>query len=841
MQDGSVAPPTVRRSALLAIFFLSGAAALVYEVLWLKELGLLFGVTAYATATTLAVFFLGLSAGSLTWGRRAARVRRPLRTYAWLELGIAVTALLYFALLGVYHWAYPGVFAVVGDNHGLMLTVKFLLSAGILFLPAFLMGGTLPVMGQYLIRNASELGRTATVLYAVNTFGAAVGALAAGFYLPAAFGFRRSYLMAIATSLSVAAIAGWWSRAEAPVSAEVRVAETDGAGRAPRLLWLLAFASGFLTLALEVLWTRMFSQVLQNSVYTFAIILTVFLIALALGSVVAYGLCRRETSPDTTVVVLLTVSGFLVGVTPLVFYRLTGGLEIVGRDLGFTRYVAAVFGTTALVLLVPGILIGSVFPYLMKLAERHTSSAGKTIGQLVSVNTLAAILGSLAAGFLLLDWLGLWASLRAISLGYLALALGVTIAIGPSRRWLHAAVAAAGLVLFGWFVTYANFAEVSRDSRSETIVGLWEGAHGTVAVLERDGDLRLKVNNSYLLGTSKAAVNYRLQTWIALALHPDPKSVFFLGMGTGVTAGAALDLPVEHVTVCELNPDVIEASRAHYGPHVNGLYEDPRAEVIAEDGRNFLAGTDRKFDVIIGDIFLTYRAGVGALYTVEHFRQVRERLEKDGVFVQWLTLFDLSPHEMGILARTMTDVFPQVTLWRRSVSPTFPVYALVGQVDTRPLDLTSFERTLAALEESGALPESVWIGNIPLAAYAGNLSVIEPLLAEYPLSTDDRRPLEYLAPRTERDSKGANTATVLTWQPLASFCRWLLEQSPTADDPFLALVAPETRAQIDAGLAYYEYEAYRRLGSDLEARDALARYRTHLARAGVLTSGGSSP
>lgn len=176
--------PRAPRGALLGLFFLSGVAALVYEVLWLKELGLLFGATAQAAATTLAVFFLGLAAGSLAWGRRAARDPRPLRTYAALEAGIALSAALYFGLVTAYRALSPFLFPGLNDNPALVTAVKLGLSLAVLFPPAFLMGGTLPVMGQYLVRRSSDLGRTASALYALNTLGAAVGALAAGFVLP---------------------------------------------------------------------------------------------------------------------------------------------------------------------------------------------------------------------------------------------------------------------------------------------------------------------------------------------------------------------------------------------------------------------------------------------------------------------------------------------------------------------------------------------------------------------------------------------------------------------------------------------------------------------------------
>ncbi len=545
----------IRTAPLLAIFFASGAAALVYEVLWLKELGQLFGVTAHAAATTLAVFFLGLAAGGLVWGRRVERIARPLRAYALLEVAIAASAVLYFFLLDLYRWLLPGLFATFADRPGIFLLVKLALALCVLFPPAFFMGGTLPVMGQYLVRRAEDLGRMATLLYAANTAGAAAGALAAGFLLPPLLGFRRSYFIAIGVNLTVAAIAFWLSRREAGVRSsgprpaaaapvETDRAKTGPATLAPNLFWTLAAASGFLTLALEVLWTRMFSQVLQNSVYTFAAILTVFLLALALGSALAHVLCRAGAPPVTSLYLLLTGAGLCVLFTPLVFHRLNPDLALLGADLGWTRYVAAVFGGTLAVLLIPGVIIGSVFPLLLKIAETRVVrlplsggrlSAGRTIGHLASVNTLAAIAGSLTAGFVLLEHLGLWASTRLVAGLYLALALWVILARIPPRSGLFqrgeglsggkalAALPLAGLALAvaGW--GYADLALVTLDAeQGEELAYLREGAGGTVAVVRRGDDLLLKVNNSYQLGTARSAPNQRLQAYLPLALHADP-------------------------------------------------------------------------------------------------------------------------------------------------------------------------------------------------------------------------------------------------------------------------------------------------------------------------------
>ncbi|MCP4201289.1 MAG: hypothetical protein GY769_05070 [bacterium] len=261
-----------------------------------------------------------------------------------------------------------------------------------------------------------------------------------------------------------------------------------------------------------------------------------------------------------------------------------------------------------------------------------------------------------------------------------------------------------------------------------------------------------------------------------------------------------------------------------------GLFEDPRAEVVEEDGRTLLAGSREQFDVVIADIFLTYRAGVGSLYTREHFEAVRSRLAPGGLFAQWLPAFELSQREFGVIARAMLEVFPQVTLWRRGFSPQFPVYALIGSESTDALDLSVFKRNLSRLERPDLLPSEVWIRNIPLAAYAGNLGPIRDAFADYPLSTDDRPLIEYLSPRTHRDSRGSQGSSVLAWRELADFCARLLALQPPRSDPFLATVGRGELAQVPAGLAFYRYETYRRLGLERESQRAIIEYRQLIHR-----------
>ncbi len=305
------------------LLFASGFAGLVYQVLWMRELGLLFGNDAYAVATTLAAFFLGIAMGSAVFGRRAHRYARPLLAYAGVEVGVAAAALLYFGLLGLFHFFYEPLFGVFGGHRIGFTSVKFLCALVVLLPPAFFMGGTLPLMSQHLVRGAGTLGVTASTLYGLNTLGAALGALSAAFVLVPMLGVRATYGVALASSLGVAVVAAGFGRV--PIPGRCSAPEVEGS--APSELRLLAAVSGFVALALEVLWTRMFAQVLQNSVYTFALILTTFLLALAAGAAAAGVLARRSLEARRVLALLLVGGGMLVAATPYVFVWYTNGLS----------------------------------------------------------------------------------------------------------------------------------------------------------------------------------------------------------------------------------------------------------------------------------------------------------------------------------------------------------------------------------------------------------------------------------------------------------------------------------------------------------------------------------
>ena len=831
--------PALHRVLLAVLVFLSGAASLVYEVLWLKELGLLFGSTAYAASTTLAVFFLGLAVGGAVFGRLSPRLRSPLRTYAWLELGIAAAAVAYFLLLAIYFRLYGPLYDALADRPAAFNAARMALATLALLPPAALMGGTLPVLGQYLVRRPDELGRIGSFLYAVNTLGAATGAFLAGFVLPLALGFDRAYLLAMAVNVAVAGLA--WRLAPADEQRDTprrNLPAGNGLhrsrGRAPRErpaaspaanascpAWLLATVaclSGAFALGLEVLWTRMFAQVLQNSVYTFSIILVVFLAALATGSAIANRLCRVRAAPGQILWLLLTLSGLGVAVIPFGFHDLTGGLGTLVTGDGWLLYVFSIFANTALLLFVPAALLGSAFPYLLRAAEGSRAEPGAIIGRLNALNTGGAVVGSLTAGFVLLGSIGLWNSMRLFAFGYLVLALAACWngwrTLGG--RLLPAAATIGAVVLLATLVDASRLPVVNVNTDSgERLLATWEGPDGVVAVLERPGNRRIKVNNFYTLGGTASIEHEQNQALLPLMTHPRPRAVFLLGLGTGITAGAALRHPVERLLVCEIAADVIAAAAAWFAVPSGGLFNDPRATVRACDARNHLLGTTERFDAIIADLFVPWRAGVGNLYSREHFEASRARLAPGGLFVQWLPLYQLSRREFEVVARTMLTVFEQVTVWRGSFAAERPVLALIGAAGPTTLDPDAIDRNGQYLSGGRRLPPSTSLA-VTLPFYAGNLSAAGGLIPPGPINTDDRPLVEYLTPVTQRDERTGATAWFNSAE-LGAFLRRLHELVPPERDPHLRLLTAAQRDFVVAGLRYHEGAVASRLGREADA------------------------
>lgn len=830
---------------IYSLIFLSGFAGLVYQVLWMKQLGLLFGSTSYAAAATLAAFFAGLAAGGWFWGRQAARMRNPLRAYAWIEAGIAATAILYFLVLALFYRLYPALYQHV-DGGPLLLAVKFALAVLLIFPPAFCMGGTMPVMGQHVIRNLARFGVISARLYGVNTLGAALGAYLAGFHLPLWLGFNATCGGAMVITAGVAAVAFLLSRKTVPSSVDAGTPAAGAVipvppskGRWPLLA--VCFLSGFGVLALEVLWTRMFTQVLENSVYTFSAILVVVLVCLAGGALISSLLARLAVPPRYLLAGLLLLGGAAVSVTPFIFMQLTDNLQILISMGTWGEYVLLIFRNVILSIGLPALVLGTVFPFLMKVDERYAGSAGRSIGALTAINTVGAVLGALACGFVFLEWLGMWRTMQLLAVLYLAGAL--VLPVGWHGKGIAIKLAAVLMLLLQFAALDPSRLPInSIDSMrpDEVIQETWEGSDCTVAVAQSAHGLSIKINSHYGLGSTGALMPQKMQADLPLMVYPQTESVFFLGAGTGITAGSALDPQFKHVKrvlACELVPEVVTAARK-YITNVNGydftggLFSDPRAHVLVEDGRHYLMASGERFDIINSDLFVPFRSGAGSLYSLEHFESVKASLNPGGVFFQWLPLYQLTEYEVMIIARTMLEVFDHVTLWRNNFQPGEEVIAMAGHRDAVPLpatDLDSREDKQVAVAGKGM--HDLERLQLPLNSqtilffYGGNLTAARELFDGYPLNTDDKPLIEYMSPRTYRNRK----ETAIPWYVgprLAELVDEIQRRCPPETDPFLVNRSAEDRRLPVAGAAYHWARLWEVIGDPAKCQAAWSRFVT---------------
>jgi spermidine synthase len=816
---------------------LSGFACLVYQILWMRQAGHMFGNTSQAAAVTLAVFFCGLSLGGWYWGRRCRGLTAPLRAYAWLEAGIAVAGMTVLAAPALVRHLYPILYQQDGRGLALM-AFNVVWTVFMVFPPAFLMGGTLPVLGQAVIRRRSSFGSTTARIYAVNTMGAACGAFATAFLLIWLVGFRLTCVAAMGVS-TVAAVVAWRLSKQAvatdaledPVPKAPRRgrnerradAAADGQPILPRA-WIagLAFLSGFNLLALEVVWTRMLAQVHENSVYSFATVLIVVLVCLSLGAWLASRLARSKAPAPRILVWLIALGGAALGLTPLVYHSLTQGMTQLETDFSFATYVLRLFATAFASIGPTCLLLGAVFPFLMKGEEPFIAHAGESIGRLSAINTLGAILGSLAAGFLLLEWLGLWHTIQLISAIYLIVAVVTPAGRNPGTTIARIAACLTLPLLF----TVLDPSRLPDTSGSdgmggqETLVEKWEGSDCTVTVVRDTRDqLSIRINTNYSLGSTAAYAPQMFQARIPLLAYPATGSVFFLGMGTGITAGEALnrdDFPnMEKVVACELSPNVVAASRKYFTGKAggfdltNGLYQDPRAEVLVADGRNHLLANRETYSMINADLFLPYRRGTGNLYSRDHFMMVRKRLKPGGVFVQWLPLYQMSGREFGVIAHTMTAVFPQVSLWRGNFQPGAEIAALVGHADHTPLPACTLDVESAKRHAvEGATHLDMQNLMLPinqqtiLLFYGGNLGRAADLFGKYPLNTDDKPVIEFGTPRSLHQPADSGKPQFLETR-FADLVDELQKRTPPADDPLLVLRTPTSRKLPAAGSAFH--------------------------------------
>jgi spermidine synthase len=683
--------------ALLACFFFSGAAGLIDQVVWSKALGLIFGHTAYAVATVLAVFMAGLASGSAWIGRRGESWNRPIALYGWLELGVAATAASSLAGLAAVRAAYAAAYPWAAGNGAILLAVRFVGATLVLFLPTFLMGGTLPVLVRGLTRNAAELGSRLSRLYWINTAGAVAGTFTAGFVFLPSLGLRRTLGIAVALNLAAGALSLFLAREE-PVQAssanqpslEKMKAPVFSALSTPSKFFLICFAVvGATAMSYEIGWTRLLSTQLGSSTYAFTLMLGTFLTGIVLGSALYERWSRARVPVSMTFAVTQTLTA-LAALAFLVFFtRLIEVLPPILRATheSFPGLVLAQFVTSALAMLPTAVVFGFNFPAAVVLiagpGSAPESGAGAAVGRAYAWNTFGAIVGAIAAGFWLMPRVGSFHLLAATAGVNLVLAAAISIASVQRLPWKILALAGNLLlllvaVLIG-FSNYfydpavASFNTVMYWNLYDRPLTLRENAHALDIVYFRDGlnaNISVARTGDYMALRTNGKVdasNHDVTTQLLLghlaALAHPPRRVLLVGFGSGMTASAIAAYPeLERLDVVEIEPAVVAAAPLLASLNRNVLL-DPRVHVTFDDARNYLFTTREKYDLIISEPSNPWIAGVATLFTREFYAAARARLAPDGVFVQWMQAYSLYPDDLRMLFATFLSEFHGATLW----------------------------------------------------------------------------------------------------------------------------------------------------------------------------------
>ncbi|MGH9869191.1 MAG: fused MFS/spermidine synthase [Candidatus Polarisedimenticolia bacterium] len=770
------------RAAVLVLFFLSGAIALVYEVLWLRMLILIFGSTQFAVATVLTAFMGGLALGSVVLGRVVDRRVDPLRLYGLLEVGIGLYALavpwLFGLLVPLSRWAWS---RYEPDFYAFSL-LRFVFVLLVLLVPTFLMGGTLPVLSRFAAPRADRAGTSPGALYAVNTGGAVAGTVAAGFLLIPAWGVTRALWIGAGLSL-VVGIAAMVLDARHRSTRAPRAAEAgDAAAPAlPRVLLIAAASSGFISMLLQIAWTRVLALLLGGSVYAFTVMLATFLAGLAAGAAVVARRGRRGDAVGAAAVngliaclagtaVLVVATMMLFHEMPYWFARLYHMVPKAARAEG---WIAALqFGVAGAVMFPATMVLGGVFPLALQ-ACAPGGRIGRSVGHVYAAGTLGTIAGSFLGGFFLIPAVGIRASLLIAVVLAILVAVGLAAAAresGMGRRVLVSgglAILGAALVAAAppWdtmmmnsgvyqYVDDMNESHLSRAGFHRFMVeGLdleyyKEGIVTSVMVTRDTASeaMLLAVNGKIDASSEGDLPTQVLSGHLPMLLTPrEPESALVIGFASGITVGAVTRHPVESVTAVEIEPAILEASR-FFDPWNHRPLEDPRVRVARNDGRNLLLMDTRRHDVIISEPSNPWMTVASNLFTREFFELGRRRLAPGGVFAQWLQIYGMSTADVQALARTFRAAFPHVLVFNTIEDADL---ILLGSEEPLTCDPAELSRRMARAEVALDLsrvgvesPEDL------MTYFLLGSDDVERLTGEGPLNTDDNALIEFRAPRS---------------------------------------------------------------------------------------------
>ncbi len=778
-------------------FFLSGAAGLVYQVIWVRLIDKIIGSAPFAVATVLSVFMGGLAVGSYLSGRiadRFTRRRTLLAMYGILEIGIGICALLVPLMIHAIQPTYQAIYDRLLNDFWCYQMAAFAGCVLILVVPTALMGATLPVLCRFYVLRLEHIGARTGWLYGLNTVGASMGVLLCGFVLIKSLGVSMSLALFAGIngliSLSCILISRFLPvddgpsvslRQKEPVKTVTQVSDNPNAGP---ICWgvLIFTVSGFCSMAYEVLWTRLLGLIAGPTTYCFTLVVATFIIGLALGSII-FGCLADKTR---------NALGWLTGTQMAAAMMALGISQLLGNgQFFFAKLIHTFQGEFShlilmqsvvlfCVLLTPTIFLGAAFPLVNRLYVQSVGAMGRRLGTAYALNTVGALAGSFVAGFVLVPWLGKMNGLRLVILlqfflsGLLLLFPTVVKPRKSRYRLAIVGLVVIGCLLIGHFPNwrsdllsrgwYRDFDALASDldrigwldalmkgtqrianhRQGLDVVFQGEGAGGFTTVEKETTSLGTVEFAMFNSGKADASSHgdrstQTLSAHIPMLFHPHAKKVMMLGLASGMTAGEILLYPVDQLDVLEINEAVTLACRNYFSLWNNDCLEDPRTRLIVQDGRNHLALTRQFYDVIISEPSNPWMAGLANLYSLEFFQLARRRLTERGLFAQWIQAYEMDWETFCLLGRTFATVFPNSALLK------------VGPVDYLMLGFNGDE---GGFDWQTAKRNEIYAKRSNLIKFTGidflvHLIVTEDLPKLFgpgPLHTDDRPHLEFTAP-----------------------------------------------------------------------------------------------
>ena len=669
---------------VLALFFVSGACGLIYEVVWSRMMMLIFGRSVLAVGTVLAAFMCGLALGSFLLGKYADRNRNPLRLYAVYEIGIGLAALIASLLLIRITPVYSWVHTVFGEVPIVFAIVRFFIAFSLLIIPTLLMGATLPLLSRVVVKQQSRVSQEFGGLYAMNTLGAVAGSLAAGFYLIGRLGLHGAIEVAVLGNLIIG-IAAWLvsTRRELadqlsagtfspPAQTDTELAETDLRKRTMERIVMLSFAfSGLASFAYEIFWTRSLVFLLGNTTYAFTLMLTAFLLGIALGG---YGI-RFLADVVKKPLRLFALIEILIGVTsafavPILFIvvksedvrsfimRYSGQLEL----LAVSNFVIALS-----LMLLPATLIGATLPLVARIFLSDLRSTGKTVGRLYAVNTIGNVLGALLPGLLIMPLMGIQKGILLMA----ALNIGLGIIL-IAVQWKHAlSVAVTVATIFLVVSVSLAYVPISFQFPSEfqrpkdEVLFYKEGGLVTTKVWvgTENGYKEISVDGINIGGTGDSDYKQQILAHLPKLLLKSFSTELSIGLGSGILAGeSARHAELKKIVSVEISRGVVTGA-AYFTEENHDIVHDPRTRIIVDDVIDFLETTTDRFDIISADEKTAGKYATNSFsYSKEYYAFLRRRLASRGLVIQWMPT-DLPPSQYNLALRTFLDEFPHAQLW----------------------------------------------------------------------------------------------------------------------------------------------------------------------------------